>query len=232
MASRSNEFGQPIGPELPDWAPCPFPDVVAIEGRWCRVEPLLADHADELYDELRKADDSLWTYLSVGPFPERVDFIETVEGWAESRDSVSVVVRDGAGVVCGVAHLMNIRREHGVVEIGGIAFGPGLQRTTAATEAQYLLARHVFDLGYRRYEWKCDSLNEPSQRAAERLGFTHEGLFRNAVVYKGRSRDTEWFSMTAEEWPALARAFEQWCAPENQVNGRQVRALEAVRASG
>lgn len=222
---RVNEFGQPIGAELAGWEPCPFPDVATIRGRWCRIEPLLAEHADELFDELERADDSLWTYLSVGPFADRAAFVDTVEGWAESRDAVSVLVRDATGAAGGVAHLMNIRREHGVVEIGGLALAPRMQRTVAATEAQFLLARHVFSLGYRRYEWKCDALNEPSRRAAQRLGFTYEGCFRQAVVYKGRSRDTAWFAMTDTDWAALAPAYAEWLDPANQPGGRQLRSL-------
>lgn len=226
-----NTFGQPVGPTLDDWQACPFPDVATLTGRWCRIEPLLDHHAHELYEQLCGADDaSLWTYLSVGPFTTRSDFADTVDAWVGDNSTVSVALLDGDGVACGIAHLMNIRPEHGVMEIGGIVLGRRLQRTTAATEAQFLLARHAFSLGYRRYEWKCDSLNEPSRRAAERLGFTYEGRFRQGVVYKGRSRDTDWFSITDAEWPAVASAYDAWLEPANHFEGRQHSSLAGLRA--
>ena len=131
------------------------------------------------------------------------------------------MIVDNEGVACGTANYLAIDQESGSVEIGGIVLGSRLQRTTASTEAMFLLAQHVFDLGYRRYEWKCDALNEPSRRAAARLGFTYEGRFRNHVVYKGRSRDSDWFSITDAEWPALAPAFEKWLDPANFVDGVQ-----------
>lgn len=225
-----NSFGQPVGPSLEDWQACPFPDVAALQGNWCRIEPLLAHHADQLYDELCGSDDaSLWTYLPVGPFTDRAGFVDMVEAWTAENSSVSVAVLDAAGVACGVAHLMNIRPEHGVVEVGGIVLARRLQRTTAATEAQVLLARHVFSLGFRRYEWKCDALNEPSTLAAVRLGFVYEGRFRQSVVYKGRSRDTDWFSITDAEWLALAASYDAWLEPANHSEGRQVRSLEELR---
>lgn len=223
--ATTNEFGQPIGRPVPDWRPCPFPDVAVLRGRWCRVEPLVGEHTDALYAALcRPDDDQLWTYLAEGPFPDHADFVRYVDRAAADIKQVGLVIDDGRGP-CGLAHLMRIDPANGSVEIGAIVLARRLQRTTAATEAFYLIARHVFDLGYRRYEWKCDSLNEPSRRAAARLGFTYEGRFRNALVYKGRNRDTDWFSITAEEWPRLAAAYEKWLDPANFADGVQQRPL-------
>jgi RimJ/RimL family protein N-acetyltransferase len=219
---RENSFGQPVGPSVEGWQPRPFPDVAALRGQWCRVEALRADHLDGLYAELCGPEhEQLWTYSPHGPFTDPGDFAQLLDRRLEDSESVALVVVDGEGVACGIANYMAIDQASGSVEIGGIVLGPRLQRTTAATEAMYLLARHVFELGYRRYEWKCDSLNEPSRRAAARLGFTYEGRFRNHVVYKGRSRDSDWFSITDTEWPALAPAFEEWLDPANFVDGVQ-----------
>ncbi|WP_067438699.1 GNAT family N-acetyltransferase [Nocardioides jensenii] len=231
--AQRNSFGQPVGPTLRDWQGAPFPDVAVLQGRWCRLEPLLADHADELFDELCGPDDtSLWTYLPREMPLDRADFAQHVEARAEATDSVTVVVRDGSGVAAGMLSLMRIDQANGSVEVGWIVLGRRLQRTTAATEAQFLLARHVFSLGYRRYEWKCDALNEPSRRAAERLGFTYEGRFRNALVYKGRSRDTDWFAIVDREWPGLAASYVAWLDPGNHVDGKQLRSLGEIRAAG
>ena len=217
--------GQPSGEALADWQPCPYPDVAVLKGSWCRVEPLTENHADELYAELcGPDDDNLWTYMPQGPFAEHGDFVRFIGERAEDRATVPLVITAGEGAL-GMANLMRIDPANGSVEIGWIVLSQRLQRTTAATEAFYLIARHVFDLGYRRYEWKCDSLNEPSRRAATRLGFTYEGRFRNHIVYKGRNRDTDWFSITDAEWPRLAPAYEAWLEPANFVDGVQVSPL-------
>jgi RimJ/RimL family protein N-acetyltransferase len=188
---------------------------------------LTENHADELYAELCGPDDGeLWTYLPDGPFHDHAAFVQFIGRRAEDLATVPLVItaEDGAK---GMANLMRIDPANGVVEIGWIVLGRRLQRTTAATEAMYLIARHVFDLGYRRYEWKCDSLNEPSRRAAARLGFTFEGRFRQHLVYKGRNRDTDWFSITDAEWPRLAAAYEKWLDPANFVDGVQKEPLQA-----
>jgi RimJ/RimL family protein N-acetyltransferase len=219
---RPNQFGQPVGPDLGDWRPPPFPDVDILVGHWSRVERLRAAHAEQLYAGIAGvANAPLWTYSSDGPLPDPGSFREFVRRRAEEPDRVPVAIVDGEGVACGLAHYLAIRPQHGVVEVGGIVLGPRLQRTTAATEAMVLLARHVFALGYRRYEWKCDALNEPSRRAARRLGFRYEGRFRNAVTVKGRSRDTDWFAITDDDWPRLAPAYEKWLDPANFVDGVQ-----------
>lgn len=234
---RCNEFGQPIGPPLPDWSPRPHPPRTAIAGRFCRVEPLDPDrHAAELFDAVSEdADGRNWTYLPHGPYPAFGPYRDYLAAAARRDDPLVHAIVDGTrGSAVGVASLMRIDRAAGVVEIGGINYSPRLQRKPAATEAMYLLMRRVFDeLGYRRYEWKCDALNAPSRAAAARLGFHYEGLFRQATVYKGRSRDTAWFSIIDSEWPALRRAFERWLDPANfDAAGRQRQPLASFQQSG
>lgn len=230
MSDFTNAFGQPIGPSLPDWTPRPRPPRVFLEGRYCRVEPLdPARHAADLYAANEEAPDGrLWTYLSVGPFASFDSYREWLERASASEDPLFFAVIDGSdGKACGLAAYLRIDPAMGAIEIGHLNFSPRLQKTRAATEAQFLLADNALTtLGYRRYEWKCDSLNAPSRAAALRLGFTFEGIFRQAVVYKGRSRDTAWFSITDGEWPARRQAFLDWLAPENfDEQGRQRRKL-------
>jgi RimJ/RimL family protein N-acetyltransferase len=204
-------------------------------GRYCRVEPLDIDrHAPSLHAANRLAPDHrAWTYLSADGF----DTLEEYTGWLRDRASgddplFHAIVDVASGEAVGLASYLRIDREHGVIEVGHLNFSPRLQRTRAATEAMYLMMRRAFDeLGYRRYEWKCDSLNEPSRRAAIRLGFSFEGVFRQAIVYKGRSRDTAWFSIIDAEWPALRVAYARWLDPANfDDSGRQRRRLQDVIA--
>jgi RimJ/RimL family protein N-acetyltransferase len=231
---RENEFGQPIGAALPNWSPRPLPPRIPIEGRFCRVEPLEPErHAGDLF--AANSDDAEgrnWTYLPYGLFPS-FDLYREYLVTAAGRDDplVHAIVDRGSGRAVGVASLMRIDAAAGVIEVGGINYSPRLQRQPAATEAMYLLMRRVFDeLGYRRYEWKCDSLNAPSRGAAERLGFRYEGLFRQATVYKGRNRDTAWYSILDSEWPALRAAFERWLDSANfDNNGRQRASLRSLR---
>lgn len=226
---RTNEHAQPIGPALTGWTPPPRPEIDVLAGRHCTLEALAAHHAAELAPEIAgEGHASVWTYLK----EERPSDVAAYVAGRIDSDSVDVVIRDGQGVACGVVSLMRIDVTHGVVEVGNVVLGPRLQRTTAATEAMSLLARHVFDLGYRRYEWKCDSLNAPSRRAAERLGFAYEGTFRRNVVTKGRSRDTAWFAMTLEDWPRIRAAHEAWLAPGNFVDGLQQRRLADLLVAG
>jgi RimJ/RimL family protein N-acetyltransferase len=205
-----------------------------MQGRFCRVEPLASGHVDDLWDA--NSDDTLgknWTYLSVGPFQDRAGYRAWVESVIPSEDPLfHAIIDEVTGRAVGVASFMRIDPTNGVIEVGHINFSPRLQRTPAATEAMFLMMRRVFaELGYRRYEWKCDSLNAPSQRAADRLGFSYEGLFRQAVVYKGRNRDTAWFSIVDSEWPRLEAAYEAWLDPSNFVAGQQVRALTGLTAA-
>ncbi|SAI40184.1 GNAT family acetyltransferase [Bordetella ansorpii] len=228
--SFSNTFGQPIGAPLPDWQPRPLPPRTPIQGRLCRLEPLdAARHAEDLADVFGQAPDGrAWTYLFKGPFANRQEHLAYVAQQAASQDTLHHAVVDQAtGKVVGTLALMRMDPGNGVIEVGHVTFSPKLQRTALSTEAQYLLMRRVFDeLGYRRYEWKCDSLNAPSRATAQRLGFQFEGIFRQAVVYKGRTRDTAWFSIIDSEWPARRAAFERWLAPENfDENGVQRRRL-------
>ena len=224
---RSNEYGQPIGDAV-EWSARPEVGPVTLVGRTCRIEPLHADHLESLFQALvLRSSPSIWTYIAVGPFTEAADLF----GWLRDLDqdpaSVPHVICLPDGTPLGVASYLRLDGRNGSVEVGAIVMGEQLQRTTAATEAMYLMMRHPFDdLGYRRYEWKCDSLNEPSRRAAERLGFRYEGRFRNALVYKGRNRDTDWLSVTDAEWPAVRARLEAWLASENfDDEGNQRRRL-------
>jgi RimJ/RimL family protein N-acetyltransferase len=228
-----NEFGQPIGFPLPEWTPRPHPPRTVMMGRYCRVEPLdPARHARELFEaNAEDPEGKNWTYLLVEPRKDFESYKRWLEEIAVTNDPVFFAIVDGeSGKAAGVASFMRIDRGMGVVEVGHLNFSPRLQRTRAATESMFLMMRRAFEeLGYRRYEWKCDSLNEPSRRAAERLGFRFEGIFRQAVVYKGRTRDTAWFSIIDSEWPELKKAFEQWLDPKNfDGQGRQRQRLSEL----
>lgn len=218
---RTNEHGQPVGEEVRGWQPVPRPEVERLRGRWCTVERLDQGHVEELFCEIGGPEHArLWTYLADGPHLSVEDLHAHVTGRL-GGPAVQVAIRDASGLACGLAALMRIDERNGVVEVGSIVLGPRLQRTRAATEAMSLLARHVFEHGYRRYEWKCDHLNVPSRRAAERLGFRYEGTFRRHLVTKGRSRDTAWFAMTLDEWPRIRAAHEAWLDPANFDDGVQ-----------
>lgn len=229
-----NEWKQPVGTSLPDWQERPRPQRIVLEGRYCRLEPVDAHkHAQDLFEAYAEAPDgSDWTYMMGGPFPDPASYRAYAEALQKSEDPLHYAVIDAAsGRAVGTMSLMRIEPRHGVVEVGHIALSRRLKRTRVATEAQFLLMRYAFaQLGYRRYEWKCDSLNAPSRQAAQRLGFTFEGIFRQAIVYRGRNRDTAWFSIIDGEWPALGAAFERWLAPENfDAEGKQRQSLLAIR---
>jgi RimJ/RimL family protein N-acetyltransferase len=213
---KLNALGQPIGEPVGGWSPPPRPGRLVMTGRYCCLEPLdQARHGQDLWDaNAADTQHRNWTYLAYGPYPSPVEYFEWVRGMASSEDPLffAVVV---SGRAVGVASYLRIAPEAGSIEVGHINFSPLLQRTPAATEAMYLMMRHAFELGYRRYEWKCDALNAPSRAAAERLGLSFEGIFRQATVYKGRNRDSAWYAAIDREWPALQAAFEQWLAPEN-----------------
>jgi RimJ/RimL family protein N-acetyltransferase len=235
MGSIHNALGQPIGPPLPNWSARPLPPRRPILGRFCRIEPLDPDrHADSLYEaNSHDAETRNWTYLFDGPFAGPREY----RAWLDSVCGLSdplfhAIIDQQTDRAAGVASYLRIDVQAGVIEIGHLNFSPLLQRTPAATEAMYLMMRRAFDeLGYRRYEWKCDALNAPSRAAAERLGFRFEGIFRQAVIYKGRSRDTAWYSIIDREWPTLKAAFEHWLRPENfDETGRQRERLSAHRS--
>lgn len=230
-----NEFGQPIGNDLPHWSGARAPERVTLAGRYCSLEPLdAATHASALFDAYAAATDTRdWTYMTVGPFASREEYLEWAREAEQQSDPLTyAVVQNATGLAVGTLSLMRQVPAHGVVEVGSVAFSPALARTRESTEAQFLLMRYAFDeLGYRRFEWKCHSLNEPSRRAATRLGFTYEGLFRQAMVTKGRNRDTAWFSLLDSEWPAARDAFEAWLDPANfDAAGTQIHSLEELRA--
>jgi len=229
MSVRLNALGQPIGEPLDDWQPPPRPAVTTIEGTWARLERLDPDrHARALHEaNALDTEGRNWTYLPVGPFDAFDDYDRWLRGMATGTDPCFFTIVDRAtGAPVGVASYLRIDPNAGSIEVGHINFSPRAQRTSVASEAMFLMMRHAFSLGYRRYEWKCDALNAPSRVAAERLGFTYEGLFRQATIYKGRSRDTAWYSILDREFPALERAFLAWLAPANRgAGGRQVRRL-------
>ena len=228
-----NALGQPIGVPLPEWQPRPRPPRAAMEGRFCRLEPLDADaHAASLFAAYGEAKDARnWTYLSIGPFARFEDYRAWAEGAQRSEDPLfhAIIDRRNDRAV-GIASYLRIEPNIGVIEVGHLNFSPALQRNPAATDAMYLMMRRAFDeLGYRRYEWKCDALNERSRAAALRLGFRYEGIFRQATVYKGRSRDTAWFSIIDREWPERKAAFESWLSPDNfDERGRQRVSLSSL----
>lgn len=219
--------------DLTHWQSCPMPDQRPLTGRFVRLEALdVARHGDDLWAALQGPDPALWDYLPYGPFTERAAFDAWLGGNADSRDPLFYAVIDlASGRALGLFSYLRITAQDGSIEIGHVAFGAPMQRTPGATEAVYLLARHAFDeLGYRRLEWKCDAANARSMRAAERFGFSHEGLFRQHMVRKGRNRDTAWFSIIDGEWPARREAFEGWLDADNfDEAGRQKQRLEAFR---
>jgi len=235
MPQELNNFGQPAGASLSGWGERPFPPLAPMRGRTCSLEPLDADrHAADLHAAYAEAPDVRdWTYMFVGPFTTLDEYVRHVRTEAAKRDPQHHAIIDAVtGKPVGTAALMRIDPAHGVIEVGHIAYSPRLKRSRAGTEAMFLLMIRVFDeLKYRRYEWKCDSLNAPSRRAAERYGFAYEGTFRQAVVYKGRNRDTAWYAMTDRDWPLVRAAFEHWLAPDNfDLHGGQRRSLSDIRS--
>lgn len=212
-----NQFGQPIGESLDDWPSSLMPSKKPMEGRFCRIAPMSQDFLNDLYEAYDLDDGRMWTYMSMGPFESRADFAHWLKSACDSMDPMfHVIVDQKSSKAVGLAAYMRIQPGAGVIEIGSIAFSPLLQKTALATEAMFLFMQRAFDeLGYRRYEWKCDSLNAPSRAAALRLGFSYEGLFRQALVYKNRSRDTTWFSILDSEWPRLKVAFLGWLDESN-----------------
>jgi RimJ/RimL family protein N-acetyltransferase len=215
---RRNELGQPIGDPVPGWVGAESPSRCTLTGAQVRLVPLSSTHVDELYDALCGPDDAgLWTYRP-SPMPaDRAGLGDLVAAAESDEPAVTfAIVPNAVESPRGMATLMRVDAAQGSIEVGSILFARSLQRTRAATEAMWLLMRHVFDdLGYRRYEWKCDSLNEPSRAAARRLGFRYEGRFRQAMVYQGRNRDTDWFSLTDDDWLCLAPAYDEWLDPAN-----------------
>jgi RimJ/RimL family protein N-acetyltransferase len=230
VALRLNEYEQPIGAALPDWHGARLPGRESLAGRYCRLEPVDVErHAAELYEAYRDAPDGRdWTYMAAGPFETLEAYRAYLTKAAALADPMHFAVIDSAtGQAVGTLSLMRIDAPNGVIEVGHIAYSPRLKRTRIATEAVTLLMKLAFEeLGYRRFEWKCDSLNAPSRAAALRYGFTFEGIFRQAIVTRGRSRDTAWYSIIDGEYPALSAAYAGWLEPRNfDARGKQRKAL-------
>jgi RimJ/RimL family protein N-acetyltransferase len=219
----------PLGPPV-DPTPAPMPSSVTLKGRFGTVERLnAARHGADLWQAVR-GHDQIWTYLPAGPFADAAAFAAWLAGCEQNNERIFYAILDDNGRALGISALMEIRPAMRVIEVGHIVYSPALQRTPLGTEAQYLLAHYAFEtLGYRRYEWKCNALNAASRRAAERFGFRFEGIFRQQMIVKGRSRDTAWLSMLDSEWPARRAAFERWLAPENfDREGRQKARLGEI----
>ncbi len=227
MSMPTNALGQPIGFAVDGWTARPRPPRDAMEGRYCRVEPIDPErHAADLHAaNSEDGEGRIWTYMSYGPFETAADYRAWVERDCLGDDPLfHAVVGVESGRAVGVASYLRIEPAVGVIEVGHINYAPPLQRTIASTEAMFLMMRRVFDeLGYRRYEWKCDALNARSRSAAARLGFRYEGIFRQATIYKGRNRDTAWFAITDKEWPALKVCYERWLDPANFDGGGSQR---------
>jgi len=214
---RHDEWGQPIGPALPGWTAPAVPARRVLRGTFCEVVPLVPErHGPELFRAFSADRDARrWTYLPYGPFGDGISFRAWLDASASSDDPLFFAIVDTGGSAVGVASYLRITPTHGSIEVGHLNFSASLQQRPAATEALYLMMKNAFELGYRRYEWKCDALNQPSRTAAQRLGLSFEGIFRQAIVYKGRSRDTAWYAAIDSDWPELERAYRSWLAPGN-----------------
>ncbi|MSP03031.1 MAG: N-acetyltransferase [Acetobacteraceae bacterium] len=222
----------PVGPEV-DATPRPLPARIALRGQYAVLEPLHKRHAEELWRAAQGADES-WTYLGNGPFPSLAAMTQYITAFATDQLRVAWAVRPvSTGAASGWLSLLDIQPANAAAELGNIWFAPVMQRTRAATEAMFLPLKHMADdLGYRRLVWKCNALNAPSKRAAERLGFTHEGQHRMHAVSRGRRRDTDWYSIIEDEWPSRRDALQAWLAPENfAADGTARRGLAEIRAS-
>jgi RimJ/RimL family protein N-acetyltransferase len=233
--TQPNIHGQLIGPVVENWTARSLPPRTPLIGRTCRVEPVdVGRHSEDLFAAYSAApDDRDWTYLPSERPTSKAAFATYLAGMAAASDPLHyAVIESGSGKAVGTAAHMRIDPGNGAIEVGFIRWSPLMQRHVSGTEAIYLLMKRAFDeLGYRRYEWKCDNLNERSRAAALRYGFRFEGVFRNAAVVKGRSRNTAWFSITDDEWPAVKTAFEEWLSPSNfDGEGRQRRTLADLRA--
>jgi RimJ/RimL family protein N-acetyltransferase len=205
-----------------------------MQGRFCRVVTLDPElHAADLYSaNSEDKEGRMWSYLAYGPFSKFEDYLAKMnESWLKEDWHIHVIIGERSGLASGLASYMRIEPQAGSIEVGAIMYSPRLQRSTAGTEAMYLMMKRAFDeLGYRRYEWRCSSLNEASAKAAKRMGFQFEGIFRQTFVIKGRNRDTAWLSIIDSEWPQIKAAFEAWLAPENfDSKGQQRRSLTQLR---
>ncbi len=219
-----------LGEKVENWQAPPCPDAQVLTGRYAHLEPLNADkHAGELH-RFYSAENSIWDYMAVGPFASAAGYHRWVREVEHKTDPVFYAIKNlETGHFEGVASFMRIKPHSGVIEVGSICFAPVLQKTRAATEAIFLMMQWAFDAGYRRFEWKCDALNIGSRRAAQRFGFSFEGIFRQHMVIKGRNRDTAWFAVTDCDWPALKEAYRAWLLPQNfNAHGQQIERLSDV----
>ncbi len=233
---RRNEFGQPVGEPVDGWTTRPFPAPTVLAGRTVRLEPLGPEHVDGLLATMcAPGTESRWTYMPDGPFADRAALAAHVERMAHADPNrvALAIVEQGSGTPVGQATYLRIDPPVGTLEVGWIMYSPQLAGSRGATEAMYLMARHAIDeLGYRRYEWKCDALNEPSRRAATRLGFAYEGTFRQATMYKGRNRDSAWYAITDADWRRLRPAYERWLDDANfDASGAQRSSLSTLVAA-
>lgn len=223
---------RPIGDLVPDWTAPPAPDGDVLEGRFARLEPLSADDHAALLFRAYAGHDELWDYMPYGPFSSAAQYHRWVRDTVADKGHFFYAIQNlETGNWEGVASYLRINPAAGSIEVGNINYSPALQRTRAATEAMALMMGWAFDAGYRRYEWKCNALNHPSRVAAQRLGFSYEGVFRQALVVKGRNRDTAWFAAIDQEWPALREAFRVWLDPANfDETGQQLDRLGSLTA--
>ena len=233
MTEVTNDLGQPIGFPIAGWQPCEHPRGAQMQGRRCSLEAVDIDqHAGDLFEAFRQdRDHRNWTYLPYGPFDNEQDLRDWMASTCLGDDPCFFSVIDSTNArAVGLASYLRIESDVGVIEVGHIHFSPLMQGKPISTEAMYLMMRQVFEVwGYRRYEWKCDALNKPSCKAAQRLGFMCEGIFRQATMYKQRNRDTAWYSMLDREWPVVKPAFETWLSPENfDAEGKQQTSLSTT----
>jgi len=229
---RHNELGQAIGAPVDGWSAPPPPPRAVIGGRRCTLEPLdVQRHGADLYGAVsHDSNGRNWTYLAYGPFADDASYLQWLRSVSDLADPMFYAIIDSAsGAAVGVGSYMRIDPANGCIEVGHLHFSPLMQRTPVASEAMYLMMKQVFELGYRRYEWKCDSRNAPSRQAAQRFGFSFEGVFRQATLYKGRNRDTAWYAIIDKDWPAIKAAYERWLAPQNFDDaGQQRESLSAL----
>ncbi|MEP4377595.1 MAG: GNAT family protein [Alphaproteobacteria bacterium] len=215
---EKNSLGQNVGISLPGWVPPPRPPREALLGKFCRLEPLdVAAHAGDLHHHFGEDTDGRdWSYLPYGPF----DSLGAFEAWMtdtclDADPFFYAIVDTATGRAAGMVSFMRINPAHGSIEVGHVHYAPAIQRGRVTSQAMYLMMQWAFEAGYRRYEWKCHSFNRPSRVAAQRLGFSYEGVFRDHMIHRGRSRDTAWYACVASEWPALKAAYETWLDPDN-----------------
>ena len=232
LGIREDAFGNPIGKAIPDWQGCQRLPDMELTGRTCRLVPYDQAYAQGLYEAYAQDDGRMWTYLPYGPYHSADSVDESIQDWQKNKGLHSfVILKDEQPI--GHASFMRYDLAHGSVEVGGVTYSPALQRSTAATEAMYLMMKHAFNHGYRRYEWKCNQLNLPSSLAALRLGFSFEGVFRNHQVAREGRRDTAWYSVIAEEWPQVRARLEIWLDPTNfDTDGMQKQALSEIPVKG